>query len=43
MAAELDIPVLGKMPTDAALAEAVEKERFFEVDHEYLSGADNQL
>ena len=43
VAAELDIPVLGKMPIDAALAEAVEKERFFEVDHEYLSGADNQL
>lgn len=43
VAAELDIPVLGKMPVDAALAEAVEKERFFEVDHEYLSGADNQL
>lgn len=37
VAAELSIPVLGRMPIDAALAEAVEKERFSEVDNEYLS------
>lgn len=37
VAAELSIPVLGRMPVDAALAEAVEKERFSEVDNEYLS------
>ncbi len=38
IAAELDIPVLGKMPVDAALAEAVEMEKFAEVDNTYLSG-----
>lgn len=38
IAAELDIPVLGKMPIDAALAEAVEMEKFAEVDNTYLSG-----
>lgn len=38
IAAELNIPVLGKMPVDAALAEAVEMEKFAEVDNTYLSG-----
>ena len=39
IAAELDIPVLGKMPVDAELAEAVENEKFAEVSNEYLSAA----
>jgi len=39
IAAELDIPVLGKMPVDAALAEAVEMEKFAEVDNQYLDEA----
>lgn len=43
IAKELGIPVLGKMPIDAALAEAVEKERFFEVSSGYLSGAVNKI
>lgn len=43
IAEEMDIPVLGKMPVDAALAEAVEKERFFEVSNDYLSKAVNKI
>lgn len=43
VAAELDIPVLGKMPIDAELAEAVENEKFAEVSNEYLSAAVNKL
>lgn len=43
IAKEMDIPVLGKMPVDAALAEAVEKERFFEVSNDYLSKAVNKI
>lgn len=43
IADELDIPVLGEMPIDAALAKAVEGERFFEVENEYLSGAAGKL
>lgn len=39
IAAELDIPVLGKMPVDAALAEAVEMEKFAEVDNQNLDEA----
>ena len=35
-AAELGIPVLGKMPIDAELAKAVEEERFYEVRNQYL-------
>lgn len=42
-AEELGVPVLGKMPVDTALAEAVEKERFFEVSNEYLAGAVNKI
>lgn len=38
-AKELQIPVLGKMPLDASLAEAVEEERFFEVNNTYLKDA----
>lgn len=43
IAAELDIPVLGKMPVDAELAEAVENEKFAEVSNEYLSTAVNKI
>ena len=42
-AEELNIPVLGKMPVDAALAEAVEKEQFSEVSNDYLQAAVNKL
>ena len=35
-AAELGIPVLGKMPIDTELAKAVEEERFYEVQNQYL-------
>lgn len=35
-AAELGIPVLGKMPIDTELARAVEEERFYEVRNQYL-------
>ena len=43
VAEELEIPVLGKMPVDAGLAEAVEQERFHEVSNEYLSAAVNKI
>lgn len=43
VAGELDIPVLGKMPVDAELAEAVEEERFFQVSNEYLKEAVDKL
>lgn len=43
VAAEMGLPVLGKMPIDAGLAEAVEQERFYEVSNEYLSGAVNKI
>ena len=43
IAAELGIPVLGKMPIDAELAEMVELERFYEVENEYLKDAVNIL
>lgn len=43
VAKELEIPVLGKMPIDAQLAEAVEKEQFAQVSNEYLSDAVNKL
>lgn len=43
VALELGIPVLGKMPVDAALAEAVEKEAFAEVGNEYLQDAVNKI
>lgn len=35
-AAELGIPVLGKMPIDTELAKTVEEERFYEVQNQYL-------
>ena len=43
VAEELEIPVLGKMPIDAGLAEAVEQEKFFEISNEYLSSAVNKI
>lgn len=43
IAEELSIPVLGKMPVDAALAEAVEKEAFYSISNEYLSEAVNKI
>ena len=42
-AEELGLSVLGKMPIDAGLSEAVEQERFYEVSNEYLSAAVNKL
>lgn len=43
VAAELAIPVLGRMPVDANLAAAVEEEKFAEVKNEYLTDAADQL
>lgn len=43
VADELAIPVLGKMPIDTKLAEAVEAERFYLVKNEYLSEAAEKL
>lgn len=43
VAQELEISVLGKMPIDARLAEAVEKEAFASVSNEYLTDAVNKL
>ena len=43
IAEELGVPVLGKMPIDAALAEAVENEKFYEISNEYLTKAVNKL
>lgn len=37
VAGELGVPVLGKMPIDASLAEAVEKECFTDVQNDYLN------
>ena len=36
IAEELGVPVLGKMPIDPAIAEAVEAEKFYEVTNPYL-------
>ena len=43
IAEELGVPVLGKVPIDPALAEAVESEKFYESDNQYLSDAVNKL
>lgn len=43
VAAGLGIPVLGKMPVDAGLAELVEEERFYEADNRYLKDAVNKI
>lgn len=37
IAKELGVPVLGKMPIDPAISEAVEAEKFYEVTNPYLS------
>ena len=37
IAEELGVPVLGKMPIDPAITEAVEAEKFYEVTNPYLS------
>ena len=42
-AAKLGILVLGKMPIDAGLAQAVEEEKFYEVSNEYLAGVVNKM
>ena len=43
VAAELGIPVLGKMPIVPALSEMVENEKFYEVSNEYLADAVNKI
>ena len=43
VAEELGVPVIGKMPIDASLAEAVENENFAEVSNDYLADAVNKL
>ncbi len=43
VAAELELPVLGKVPIDAELARAVDEERFYEVSNDYLSAAANKI
>ena len=43
VAGSLGLPVLGKMPIDSRLAEAVEEERFAEVENEYLKDAVSRL
>ena len=42
-AKELDLPVLGKMPIDAGLSEAVEQEKFYQVSNEYLAAAGEEM
>ena len=36
-ASEMGVPVLGKMPIDMELAQAVEQERFYEVTNPYIN------
>lgn len=43
IAEELGVPVIGKMPIDPTLAEAVESEKFYESDNPYLADAVNKL
>ena len=43
IAKELNIDVLGKMPIDPKLAEMVEREKFYEVHHDYLKNAIDKL
>lgn len=42
-AEKFQIPVLGKMPIDPKLVEAVEEERFYEMSNEYLAAAVNKI
>jgi Mrp family chromosome partitioning ATPase len=43
IAAELGVPVLGKMPMDLELAKAVEEERFYEMTNPYLTFQEGQI
>ena len=43
IAEDLGVAVLGKMPIDAKLAEAVENEKFYEISNEYLAKAVNKI
>ena len=38
MAKQMNIPVLGKMPLDPAIAQMVEEEKFSEAENPYLEG-----
>ena len=38
IAADLNVPVLGKMPLDPAIAQMVEGEKFSEAENPYLEG-----
>lgn len=40
IAEELGVPVLGRMPIDPAIAEAVEAEKFYEVENPYLKSVE---
>ena len=43
IAAELSVPVLGKMPVDAELAKKADSGSFYEVDNEYIKEAKNVM
>ncbi len=43
IAAEMEVPVLGKIPIDPEIARTVEEERFFETDYDYLNVAEEIL
>ncbi len=43
IAAELGIPVLGRIPIDPKLAQIVEEERFCEMEPQYLSDVLNKI
>lgn len=38
IAEDLNVPVLGKMPLDPAIAQMVEEEKFSEAENPYLEG-----
>ena len=43
IAAELSVPVIGKMPVDAELAKKADSGSFYEVDNEYIKEAKNVM
>ncbi len=43
VAADLDIPVLGKIPIDPKLAEAADRETFWDVNNEYLKDVADKI
>lgn len=43
IAADLNVPVLGRMPIDTELSEKVEQEKFYEADNQYLADVVNKL